>query len=68
MLVLSRSVNRCFRMNDFDDVTNREEFDSVMDRTIFSNKSGGKGSSVLGRLLDGGSLGMGSPKTNSGCS
>ena len=49
-------------MNDFDDVTNREEFDSVMDRTIFSNKSGGKGSSVLGRLLDGGKPGDGITK------
>ena len=52
--MLSRSVNRCFRMNDFDDVTNREEFDSTMARTVFSDRSGGKGCAVLRRLLDGG--------------
>eukprot|EP00116_Pleurobrachia_bachei_P001942 sb/3462204/ len=51
---ISKSVNRCFRMNDFDDVTNREEFDSTMARTVFSDRSGGQGCVVLRRLLDAG--------------
>lgn len=41
-------------MNDFDDITNREEFDSTMARTVFSDRSGGQGCVVLRRLLDAG--------------
>jgi hypothetical protein len=38
-------------MNNFDGVTNREEFDRALESTIFSSKC--KGSSVLNRLLEG---------------
>ena len=51
-------MDQCFRMvnimDDFDNVTDREEFDSTMAKTVFSDRSGGQGCFVLRRLLEGG--------------